>query len=259
MASVLRRACPARSRAGLRPDPQAAFRRAPTSSARRTSSSRSWARRATRRPTSSSTTSGPPPSTTSRSAARSSATRRASTRSRSTICTTGGAACTAAAASLLVAAGKVEHERLVELAEARLGELPGGHDRAARAGPLHRRHPGRPTAPPTRPISLWASRRRPSSIPIISRRACSRTSSAAACRRACSSRCARIAGLAYSVYSQLHPLSPIPACSTIYAATARRESGRGRAADRGDRRTRRSRRSPSARSTGSAPSRAPAC
>ena len=94
---------------------------------------------------------------------------------------------------ILVAAGKVDHDELVRLAEARFGDLPDGDDRAAGAGPLRRR----PRAPagraPTRPISPPPTRRRACTIPISTRRGCSATSPAPAPRRGCSTRCARSA------------------------------------------------------------------
>ena len=63
---------------------------------------------------------------------------------------------------------------------------------------------------------------RPSCRAIITPPACSPTRSAAACRRACSSSCARSAGLAYTVYASLYPYRDVGLFS-IYAATARRQ------------------------------------
>jgi hypothetical protein len=132
---------------------------------------------------------------------------------------------------ILVAAGKVDHDALVELAESALRRSPGGDRRA----PSRRASPaatgsaaqGGPGASRARP-----GPRRPSSTRIISPRGSSPTSSAAACPRACSSRCARIAA------------SPTPSIAAsapyrdaglfyVYAATARRQSAAAAAADRG--------------------------
>ena len=150
----------------------------------------------------------------------------------STICTPGATDQYRAGGLILVAAGKVEHDALVELAEARFGDLPAGRDRAR---PSRRRFTGgdagRPAARRPGPSRPRLCRRRPSSIRIIMPRGCSPTSSAAACRRACSRRCARSGASPIRSMSTLQPYRDA-GLFYVYAATAPARVGRGRAADR---------------------------
>ena len=194
----------------------------------------------------------------SRSAARSSATRRASTRSRVDDLHDWRRDRYRAGSLALVAAGKVDHERLVDLAAGPVRRSSRRDDRAARAGALHRRRPGRPVGAATRPISLSASRRRPSSIAdyYAARMFSDIVGGGMSSRLFQQVREDR--GLAYSVYSQLHPYARHrPVLRLCRHRPAR--IGLGGAADRGDRRRDGRRPSPSASSTGSGPSPAPAC
>ena len=252
------RACPARRRADLRHDPAGPISPRPSWSARRTSCCRSSARRATRPTTSSSTICRRPPSPTSRSAGRCSATRRASPRSASRTSTAGARDQYRAGSLSLVAAGKVEHARLVELAE-RMVRRP------RRPAPCRR--PSRRISPAATGsaeaigdqahLALGFVGARPSSTRIIMPRACSPTSSAAACRRACSSSCARNGA----------SLIRSGRCSSRGATSALTASmPRPRAASRPPPRSwsrrcspRRPRAPPSASSTGSGPRPRPAC
>ena len=135
-----------------------------------------------------------PPFPTSRSAARSSATRRASPRSRATTPRLAARAISRRAASILVAAGKVDHDSLVALAEARFGVLPEGTiapAEAARFGGGVRAEPAQRGAGPSRRRLSSAGRAR---CRLLRGARCSATSSAAAPRRGCSRRCARSGG-----------------------------------------------------------------
>ena len=179
-------------RAARRPGPPAAFRARRISSSRRRSCCRSWPKRATRRPTSSSTISRRPPSRARRSAARCSATKPASTRSRvDDLHDWLRPAIIAPDRLILVAAGKLDHERLVDACRAAFGDMAP----AARPTPEPARFVGgsrferRQAA--TRRISRSPCPRRAGARRTLMPRNCSPTSSAAAPRRGCSSNCAR--------------------------------------------------------------------
>ena len=126
---------------------------------------------------------------------------------------------------------------MTQLVRARRGALratcPRARSPARRAGQFRRRRRAPAGRAPSRPISpsLIAGARR-STTRIIMPRGCSATSSAAAPRRACSRRCARIAAWLIRSGRALQPYRRYRRCSIVYAATARREARGRRRADR---------------------------
>ena len=113
---------------------------------------------------------------------------------------------------VLAAAGAVDHEKLLEEAERRLGLARRRHGARALAGALSRRHRRARRSPSSRPIWCSPSRRRNIAMPTISPRKSAPACSVAACPRASSRRCASGAGSAMPS-APLPPASPTAACS----------------------------------------------
>ena len=131
-----------------------------------------------------------------------------------------------AGGQILVAAGKVDHDALVALAEARFAGLPEGA-----IDPAPQRTSPAASAParrgPIRRISRQATPDRPRSTATISRRDSSPTSSAPARRRACSRRCARSAASLIRCGRRCSPIAT-PACSTFTPRPRGAKRGRRR-------------------------------
>ena len=135
----------------------------------------------------------------------------------------------------LVAAGKVDHDQLVELAEAPFCRLAVRARRRPRTGALHWRDPPRPPPERTGADRPWPFPVPATPRPIIMPRGCSPTSSAAGPLRGCSSKLREDRGLAYSVSSTLHPYADT-GLFYVYAATSRSQAAAAAPADRGNRR-----------------------
>ena len=144
-------------------------------------------------------------------------------RSAATISSTTWRATTRRSNMVLSAAGRVEHDRIVELADKYFGSVPrtpanGRPRRCAMSAATAARR-----ACSSRPIWCWASRASAIAIPTISRSPSIRPCSAAACPRACSRQSARSAAWSTASTASTRPM-PTAACSASMPAPARRTS-----------------------------------
>ena len=228
----------ARRRSDRRSRPRADASTPRNWSARSRSCSPSSARRATR-PTTSSSIISPPPPIPARRYGRPGAGRRGDASRRSTSIAlrrwldeqyrpTG---------LVLAAAGKVDEDALLKLAEARFGDLAPGRAAGVRAGALHRRRRSPTRAASIRSTSRFAHpgvdqrhRRCLCAQPVRAARR------AAACRRGCSRRCARSAGWPIRSMRGAQAAADTGLLGVYLAAAKARCAARLRARPRGARR-----------------------